>query len=263
MMVGYFQRIWACRYFWLSLVQIDLRGRYRRSLLGVGWSLLRPLAFTVILCVVFQRLFKRTDVWTYAPYLLSGLTLWDFLTTTTKQGCQCFFQGESYIRQHPSPIAIFPLRTALAESFHFFVGLSVLLVFSLCLNGTAVMWSWVALIPALALLFVVAWSVALLAGMMNVFFQDTQHLCDVCFQVFFYATPIIYQPSDLGSGRLGWMIAHCNPLVPFLELLREPLLYGRLAPATTYLSAFLVAAALFGLASLACARLQRRIIFHL
>src|SRR5262249_60810553 len=106
----------ACRRVRRALVRAGRRGRSRRSLLGVGWSLLRPAAFTVILCVVFQRLFHRGDVWTYAPYVLSGLTLWDFVTTATKQGCQCFFQGESYIRQHPSPLAIFPLRTALAES---------------------------------------------------------------------------------------------------------------------------------------------------
>jgi lipopolysaccharide transport system permease protein len=261
--LDYLRRVWACRYFWLSLVQIDLRGRYRRSLLGVGWSLLRPAAFTVILCVVFQRLFRRGDVWTYAPYVLSGLTLWDFVTTATKQGCQCFFQGESYIRQHPSPLAIFPLRTALAESFHFLVGLSVLLIMSLCLHGPGVMWSWWGLIPACALLFCVAWSLALLAGMMNVFFQDTQHLCDVFFQVFFYATPIIYYAGDLGTGRLAWLITNCNPLVPFLELLREPLLHGRVAAPGAYLMAMLVTVALFGVASLACARLQRRIIFHL
>src|SRR4051812_2516420 len=189
-MFAYLARIWACRYFWLSLVQIDLRSRYRRSILGVGWSLLRPIAFTVILCVVFQRLFKRTDVWSYAPYLLSGLTCWDYIVTATKQGCQCFFQGESYIRQHPSPIAIFPLRTALAESFHFLVALAVLLGLSFFVNGVSHVWALWALVPACVLLFCLVWSLALLAGFMNVYFQDTQHLFDVFFQILFYATPI-------------------------------------------------------------------------
>lgn len=262
-MMDYLRRVWACRYFWLSLVQIDLRARYRRSILGVGWSLLRPVAFTVILCVVFQRLFRREDVWSYAPYVLSGLMLWDFVVTATKQGCQCFFQGESYIRQHPSPIAIFPLRTALTESFHLLVGLGVLLGLSLALNGPGVVLAWPGLVPALAMLFCVAWSLALLAGMMNVYFMDTQHLCDVVFQVFFYATPIIYHPNDLGNGRLSWLMANLNPLVPFLEMVREPLLHGRLAAPATYLTAALVTVLLMAAASLACARLQRRLIFHL
>ena len=132
---GYLERVWACRYFWLSLVKIDLRARYRRSLLGVGWSLLRPIALTVILCVVFQRLFHRADVWSYAPNLLAGLACWDYITTATRQGCQCFFQGESYIRQHPAPVAIFPLRIALAETFHFLVGLTVIIGLSWYVHG--------------------------------------------------------------------------------------------------------------------------------
>jgi len=262
-MLSYFKRVWACRYFWLSLVQIDLRARYRRSLLGVGWSLVRPAMFTLILCVVFHKLFRRMDVWSYAPYLLSGLTLWDFLTTATRQGCQCFFQAESYIRQHPSPLAIFPLRTALTEAFHFSVALGVMMVFSIVLHGLVVVWAWWSLIPTFVLLVLLAWSLATLAGMMNVFFQDTQHLCDMAFQILFYATPIIYYVSDLGTGRLGWLITHCNPVVPFLELLREPLLHGRVANLNSFLVAGLLTMVLTTVAAGACARLQRRIIFHL
>ena len=126
-MAGYIGRVWACRYFWLALVKIDLKARYRRSIVGIGWSLIRPLVMTMILCVVFVRLFHRNDVWTYAPYLLAGLTFWDYVSTAMRQGCQCFFQGESYIRQHPTPIAIFPLRIALAETFHFLIAMGVLI----------------------------------------------------------------------------------------------------------------------------------------
>ena len=51
--------MWRCRYFWMSLVKIDLRTRYRRSVIGLGWSLLRPIAMTVILCAVFGTLFNQ------------------------------------------------------------------------------------------------------------------------------------------------------------------------------------------------------------
>ena len=61
-MLGYIGRVWACRYFWLALVKIDLKARYRRSIVGIGWSLIRPLVMTMILCVVFVRLFRRNDV---------------------------------------------------------------------------------------------------------------------------------------------------------------------------------------------------------
>ena len=60
-MPGYLLSLWNCRYFWWALVKNDLRARYRRSVVGLGWSLLRPLASTVILCTVLQRIFHRSD----------------------------------------------------------------------------------------------------------------------------------------------------------------------------------------------------------
>jgi ABC-type polysaccharide/polyol phosphate export permease len=262
-MLGYFQRIWSCRYFWLSLVKIDLRARYRRSLFGVGWSLLRPIALTIILCVVFQKLFHRADVWSYAPYLLAGLACWDYITTATRQGCQCFFQGEAYIRQHPAPVAIFPLRTALAETFHFLVGLVVLVGLSWYAHGGTNLIALTSLAPTLVLLFMLVWSAALLAGFANVYFQDTQHLCDVGFQILFYATPIIYDPHDLGTGRLHWVVTHCNPLVPFLRLIRDPILTGQFPSMGTYARAIFVVLGVGSFAMLVCARLQRKLIFQL
>ena len=102
------------------------------------------------------------------------------------------------------------------------------------------------------------------SGACNVYFQDTQHLFDVAFQAWFYATPIVYDAADLGGGRLQWVIEHCNPLVPLLQLLRDPILYGRIPdprdvrqfrPRRVYLLA--------GAASALCVRLQGRLIFHL
>src|SRR5207249_3522038 len=122
----YFGAIWRCRYFWLSLVKMDLRTRYRRSVLGMGWSLLHPIAMTIILCTVFTRVFNVASE-DYAPFVLAGLACWNFITFSTTQGCQCFFQGESYIRQYPSPMAIYPLRTALGGIIHFLLALVVVL----------------------------------------------------------------------------------------------------------------------------------------
>jgi ABC-type polysaccharide/polyol phosphate export permease len=262
-MLDYFARIWRCRYFWLSLVKIDLRARYRRSVIGIGWSLVRPALLTVILCLVFRRLFPRTDLWTYAPYLLSGLCCWDYVTIATKQGCQCFFAGESYIRQHPTPLAIFPLRVALAETFHFLVALVVLIGTVWGIEGVRNVPALLSLVPTLALMFAMAWSAALLAGLSNVYFQDTQHLCDMGFQVLFYLTPIVYYPEHLGTGKLYWAVMHCNPVGPFLRLLREPILYARTPTLDHYASALLVVLLVGGIASLLCARAQKRLIFHL
>ncbi len=87
-MRAYAAAIWQCRYFWFSLVCMDLRTRYRRSVLGLGWSLLNPIAMTAVLCMVFHNLFQM-KVEEYGPFLLSGLTFWNFLSASITRGCTC------------------------------------------------------------------------------------------------------------------------------------------------------------------------------
>src|SRR5262249_61760917 len=91
---------------------------------GMGWSLLQPIAMTAIICLVFCRLF-HLPVAEMAGYVMVGLACWNYILTAMLTGCQCFFQGESYIRQFPAPMAIYPLRTVLAAAFHLLLALGV------------------------------------------------------------------------------------------------------------------------------------------
>src|SRR5579872_5253856 len=232
-MSHYLAAIWKCRYFWFSMVQMDLRSRYRRSLLGMGWSLLHPIAMTCVLCAVFPTLFGQS-VREYAPRALIGLCFWSFITTSTLLGCQCLFNGERYIRQYPAPMAIYPLRTVLGASFHFMIALGLVVVLRLGLTAFAGpgrhvpafgLSSFVSLLPTLVILVAVGWSLAVLAGFVTAYFPDMQHLSEVGLQILFYATPIIYPPEMLRARHLGWVVDF-NPLAVFIELLRAPLLTG-------------------------------------
>jgi lipopolysaccharide transport system permease protein len=260
-MTAYLMTVWRCRYFWMSLVRMDLRTRYRRSILGLGWSLLNPIAMTITLCVVFHTILGM-PVQTYAPYLISGLVAWNYIFTSTLQGCQCFFQAESYMRQHPAPLAIYPLRTALGGSIHLLFALAVVLALTFAFLGFSHPLALLSLIPALLLLFLFAWSLAVLAGCANVHFQDTQHLTEVGFQILFYATPIMYRLEDLHNEKLVRLIG-LNPLSYVLNLFRDPILHGQIPSWSTYA----IASALIGVTLLAAmvtlSRLQRRLIFHL
>jgi ABC-type polysaccharide/polyol phosphate export permease len=238
----------------------------------------------------------------YAPFLLCGLATWNYITASALQGCQCFFMGEPYIRQYPAPLAIYPLRTALGALIHFAIALSVVIVLvwgvrwlrpdsgvppeqrerptlaaaAQPAGGTGqaqaaplapATWSqrllalgW--LIPGILMLFLFAWAAALLAGCANVYFQDTQHLCEVGFQILFYTTPILYTRDTLEQGGMGWL-ADCNPLTALLDLIRLPVLYGYPPPLFTVLVASLTLVVVVGGAILTLARCQRRLIFQL
>src|SRR5437867_847118 len=90
--VGYVQRMWQLRFFLFSLVRMDLRNRYKRSMIGIGWSLVRPLAMTAVICLIFCRLFNF-NVHDYAPFLLCGFTIWGFIVESATFGCITFLMG--------------------------------------------------------------------------------------------------------------------------------------------------------------------------
>lgn len=260
-MSHYLEAIWKCRYFWLSLVQLDLRMRYRRSILGLGWSLLQPIAMTAVLCTVFSQVFNL-DPREFAPSLLVGLCFWNFITTSTLHGSDCLFKAEKYIRQYPAPMAVYPLRTVLGAAFHLLMALGVVLILRFGFKGFGGMISLISLIPTLLLLLVLGWSLAVLAGFSTAHFPDVQHLAEVGLQMMFYATPIIYPEDRLRGRGIDWALDY-NPLAAFVKALRDPILYGQFPSMETMgivcLSTFLIATA----ATWMLAKLEPRVIFQL
>jgi ABC-type polysaccharide/polyol phosphate export permease len=259
-MRGYLAAIWQCRHFWLALVGMDLRTRYRRSILGIGWSLLQPICMTVVLCMVFQQVFQK-DISVYGPQVLAGLAFWNYFLAVTVHSCMCFFHGEAYIRQCPTPLAIYPLRATLGGAVHFLMALIVVIAATWIFNGFGNLAALVSLLPTMVLLLIFGWSMAMLMGLANVYFHDTQHLAEVVCQILFYATPIIYTRDDFGP-RMG-RVLQFNPIASFLDLLREPILEGKIPGAMTYATAGLTTLAIFCVATFALTRLQQRLIFRL
>jgi ABC-type polysaccharide/polyol phosphate export permease len=259
-MTAYLRAVWACRYFWISLVRMDLRTRYRGSFFGMGWSLLSPVAMTAVLCTIVTTLFKQ-DPWSYATFLFAGLTFWYFVLGVTTQGCHCFRMGESYIRQFPVPMAIYPLRTVLGCATHYCLALTLVVAVTGWTRGVSPL-ALLGLVPALVLLLITGWSVAVLVGLLNVRFRDTAHMMDIALQVLFYSTPVLYPAEMLGPSRLGRLLA-INPVMPFLRLLRDPIITGNLPTASVYASAVLVTGLFAAAAGTSLYYQERRLIFHL
>jgi homopolymeric O-antigen transport system permease protein len=259
----YLSNVWKYRYFWMSLVRMDLRTRYRRSMLGLGWSLLQPLAMACILFVVFQQITK-VPTQQYVPHLLSGLVCWSFLVACGVQGCLSFYQSEPYIRQCPLPLAIYPLRTAIGGMFHFAMGLIVVTGLCAAFGSVPGPLAFASMLPSLVIIFVFGWAIAVIGACANVFFQDTQHLAEVGFQLWFYLTPVIYRLEDITSQhqRLGHLLAW-NPALAFITLLREPLLHGIPPTGREYLYPLGLTAAAAAIASALLARLQKNLIFYM
>ena len=260
-MLTYPASIWRYRYFWGSLVRMDIRTRYRGSWLGAGWSLLHPLVMSAAMCLVFPKLFG-VSIRDFLPTVISGMVFWQFLSACAVGGCNCLTGSESYLRQFPAPVGIYPLRTALGAGFHLCIAFAVVLVGNAAINGVEEPISIAALLPTFPVLLLFGWSLAVLAGFAHAYFPDMNHLIEIGMQILFYATPIIYPPAILRDRGLGWLMDY-NPLAALVELVRSPLLgRGFLDPAV-YVTALGLVAVTTAFAGLALNRLERRVIFQL
>ena len=258
--LDYLAAIWKLRYFWFSMVKKDLDHRYKKSFFGIGWSLLRPLAMTFIFCMVFGKLFGY-PLEEYAPYLLVGMMTWQFITECLLQGCYSFSLGSAYIRQQPIPLAIFPLRSALGSGFHFLVALCVALAVSFYFKRSLDLAALLNLIPAIILLFLVGWSLAVVSGVLYTHFPDTNHLQEIGLQILFYVTPIMYRTESISGRHRLMALVELNPITSLLELMRTPILEGTAPNMHHILISLLILVIVGGTAILLLRKLERTLIF--
>ncbi len=257
----YVREVWECRHFWFHLVMCDVQKRYRRSVLGVGWSLLQPLCMALVLTAVYSRV-MGVGFWQFGPALLAGVAFWTMFQQSCLQGCTSLIAAEPYMRQQPLPTLIFPLRVVLILGFHFSLSLLLAAVFGWIGAGTVHVAGLLAAVPVVVLLFVLCWSLATVAAFSHVYLPDTQHLLEVGLQMLFYLTPVIYPAALLHGNGLGWII-DINPLAVLLDLLRGPLLSGDIPSLWMYARAALMVLPVAGVAVALVARLESDLIFAL
>jgi len=261
-MIQHLTAIWKFRHFLYALVRLDLRLRYRRSILGVGWSLLNPIAMTVVFAIVFSSLLGGGDIPRYVPHLLIGMAVWGFLRECAVSGCKALIASECYIRQSPLPYSIYPLRVVFGQAIHSAIALVVAIGVTIVYKPDTSALAFLYIVPGLILGFITAWAAATIFAFINVYFQDTSHLLEVGSQIVFFMSPIIYYSQNLTDKGMQWLL-DINPVQLFLELIRAPIVTGQPPSGELLLIGVGFTALMAGLAAGTTAWLQKRVIFHL
>lgn len=261
-MVTQLSAVWRFRHFLLSLVRLDLRNRYTRSALGVGWTVVQPVVMAGVFVVVFSGVLQMSPG-RYVTTLLLGLAVWGFIREALVSGSGAFLAHETYIRQSLLPFALYPLRLVLGSAVHAGIALGVAVVAVVLVDGHADKLAMIPVVlPALALLLVAGWAAATLFAFAQCYFQDTRHLLDIGCQMLFFLTPIIYPPEVLVDRGFAWL-ARGNPVNLFLELIRTPLATGEPPDAKLYLYAAAFTAVLTAAAFVVIRRGQRYLVYQL
>ena len=203
---------------------LDIRLRYRRTVLGPFWVTLSFALSSIAMTIVFATLFKMTER-EYFAYLISGLAVWALISSLVNEGCMTFIQQAPLMQQQPLPILAYALRSVTVIFIVFLHNLVVVAV-ALLLFGPGFGWATLALVPGLAMILLNGVWMTMLLGMLSARFRDLPQIIATLVNILFFVTPVFWYKHMLGAR--GY-ISDLNPLYSLLELVRSPLL-GSLPP---------------------------------
>jgi ABC-2 type transport system permease protein/lipopolysaccharide transport system permease protein len=210
---------WRRRPLWGTMGLQDIRRRYRRSVIGPFWITLSMGVMVAALGLLYGTIFKQ-DMHDYLPYLAAGFVVWGLISNLILEGTAVFVGAEGLIRQLPAPLSVHVYRLLWSNLIIFGHNIWVFVAVALW-YGLNPGWTMLLALPALLLVVLNGFWVALLAGLLSARFRDIPLVVASVVQVLFFITPVIWRP-DMVPDRA--MILDLNPLHHFVEILRAPLL---------------------------------------
>ncbi len=235
--------LWRYRDLLKLLVINSIKTRYKRSSLGVLWTLLNPLLNTLVLSIALSQLL-RFHVDNYPIYLLVGLLVWQFFSQTTMTAMNNLVWGSVLIKRIYLPRTVFTLSVLGNGVINYFLALIPLLLIMLAMRQP--LRATLLLLPlAVLLLAMFTLGVTLLLSTLSVFFVDIVDMFGIVLTAWFYLTPIIYPLDVVPEQVLPFM--RLNPMYIMVELFRSLIYFGELpSPATVAVASILAVVALLG-----------------
>ena len=214
------------RYSWIllrELVKTDFKLRYQGSMLGMVWSVLKPLMLFAVMYVVFVRFLRfGAGIPHFAVSLLLAQTLWSFFQESTSQGMRAIVDRGDLLRKINFPRYIVVISSTVSAFINLLISLVVVLIFMI-INGVEFRLT-ILLFPLIVVeLYVFALAVAFLLSTLYVKFRDIGHIWDVVMQIWFYITPIIYPLSQIISmSGFGMVVAKLMLIVnPMAQIIQD------------------------------------------
>ncbi|MFM7526716.1 MAG: ABC transporter permease [Actinomycetota bacterium] len=218
-----------------NLTLRELRAKYRRSILGWGWSMLNPLSQMLIYSVVFGAIFgvqaragDPSGIDIYSLYLLSGILPWGFINLICGLGLNSLTGNAALVRKVRFARETLIFSEVLFSLVQFSIEMTLLCVVLLIFGSPLLPW-----LPMLLLLMVLlavfTSGLALILSVGAVFFRDLPYLWTIISQIWFFSTPVIYDPARVEEKISGfwYSIYHWNPSTAFIRSFRHVTFDGR------------------------------------
>jgi ABC-2 type transport system permease protein len=219
-----------------QLIARNIKTRYKRSVLGILWTMLNPLLMMLVLTFVFSEVF-RFSTRHYAAYALAGLSLWNFFAQTTSGAMSELIWGGSLLNRIYVPRAIFAVSALGTSLVNLLLSLIPLFLIML-VTGAPVRPSILILPIPILLTAMFALGVALFLSRVAAYFADVLEMYQIVLTAWMYLTPVIY-PKEIIPEHLKWLF-NLNPMYHLIEVFRAPLYAGWFAGFKTLAAATIV-----------------------
>ena len=201
----------------IELVKRDIKKKYRRSILGILWSMLNPFFTMLITAMVFSSFFKFA-IENFPVYLLTGQLIFNFYVEATNTAMGSILENGSLIKKVYVPKYIFPLARVLSSCVNFVLSLPGLFLMLVITKVPFKISMVLGVIPIVYVLFF-CFGIGLLLSTIAVYFRDMFHLYGVLITALSYLTPLFY-PKEIIPEQYKFLI-NCNPLYYFVSMFRE------------------------------------------
>jgi ABC-type polysaccharide/polyol phosphate export permease len=204
---------------WMHLGWVEVKQRYRRSVIGPWWISLSMLIFILMMGIVFSRLFRQS-LQEYIPFFSAGFLFWSYISSSVVESADTFKGNEGYIKQINLPYSLYVFKHLVRQMIcllhNLVVYVLVCLFFKLNPGFTVLL-----VIPGFLLLALNVFWICFLVAMICARYRDMVPIITSCVQIAFFVTPISWMPRLLDQNP---SILKYNPLVYLLDIVRSPLL---------------------------------------
>jgi lipopolysaccharide transport system permease protein len=239
----------------LALGWLDIKLRYRGSLLGPFWLTISTAVWVAAMGALYSLLFHMS-LQGYLPFLALSLVLWTALGGHVGDACNTFLQSETTIRSVRMPFFVHAIRVVVRTVIGLAHNIPVILVV-FAMYAPSPGWRALWCMPGLALWLIDGFAACLSLGALCARFRDIPPIIGSVMQIAFYVTPIIWRPEQL-KGHVAWLAF--NPFDALLEVVRQPLLGGAI-PSGMWTAALLFSLGFCALSLLLFARVRSRLAY--
>jgi ABC-type polysaccharide/polyol phosphate export permease len=241
---------------WGRMGWLDVKRRYRRTVLGPFWNSATIMVYTVVVGIVGAGLFNQ-NIHQYLPYLASGMIVWTLVSTMILESCTLFVTGHALFRNVRFEYSILAYALVWRNLILFSHNLVVYLVIALVLKPHLIGVTALLVVPGIFIVLLNGLWIALLVGMFCLRFRDVQPLVQTAIQIAMLITPIFWSADDL-TGVRQFVFVQLNPIYRLIDIVRSPLL-GTAPSAASYAAALAITGAGWCMALLIFRAFRKRI----